>query len=446
MTGTETIDPHPHYEREKPMRTRTRARTGAAIAGVVPLALTGCSAFGVGGDDDGQVTLTFQSLAFQDTTIAATEDIVDAWNEENPDVQVELVQGSWDNVHDQLVTQFQGGTAPDIIHDESADIMGFAGQGYLADLSPYLSDEVTASVSDEVWGSVTTDDGAVVAAPTLLQSYVVFANTDAFADVGAEVPAGETLHWDDFQTLAADLTGGDSLGVGWGLQQPTATVMNLSLGFDGTYFSGEGDSVAIEIGENETAVPERIHQMAYEDESIDTVSLTQSGSDVLPGFFDGKYAMYVAGNYVAQQIVESAPEDFNWTVLPPLAGTAGATQAANPQTMSVAAESDHVEEAAAFIDFFMGAEHQAALAEGDWLIPASTEARDIVAENNGGANGWDAVLASGDGLAAAPFQSAINYPQWKDQYATPALQQYFADEITLEELRTQLTDGWAELG
>ena len=425
------------------MRTRN-----SAVAGVLalPLALTGCSAFGVGGDDDGSTTLTFQSLAFQDTTIAATEEIVAAWNEANPDTQVELVQGSWDNVHDQLVTQFQGGTAPDIIHDESADIMGFAEQGYLADLDPYLSEDVKGAVSDDVWKSVTAADGTVVAAPTLLQSYVVFVNADAFADAGVEVPAGETLAWDDFQALAAELTADGRYGVGWGMQQPTAAVMSLSLGFDGTYFSGEGTEAAIEVGDNELAVPERIHSMAYDDASLDPVSLTQNGSDVLPGFFDGKYAMYVAGNYVAQQITESAPEGFNWAVLPPLAGTAGAVQAANPQTMSVAAESEHVEESAAFIDFFMQAEHQAVLAQGDWLIPSSTAARDIVAESTAGKDGWEAILASGEGLSAAPFQGAVNYPQWKDQYATPALQQYLADEITAEQLQQQLTDGWAELG
>jgi multiple sugar transport system substrate-binding protein len=425
------------------MRTRN-----SAVAGLLalPLALTGCSAFGVGGDDDGKSTITFQSLAFQDTTIAATQAIVDDWNEANPDTQVELVQGSWDNVHDQLVTQFQGGTAPDVIHDESADIMGFAEQGYLADLGPHLSDEVTGAVADDVWKSVTAGDGSVVAAPTLLQSYVVFANTDAFADAGVEIPAGETLTWDDLQALAAELTADGAYGVGWGLQQPTAAVMNLALGFDGTFFTGEGAEASIEVGANELAVPERIHAMAYEDQSLDPVSLTQSGSEVLPGFFDGKYAMYVAGNYVAQQITESAPEGFNWAVLPPLAGPAGPVQAANPQTMSVAAESDDVEGAAAFVDFFMQAEHQAALAQGDWLIPSSDEARTLVAEQTAGENGWEAILASGEGLTAAPFQAAVNYPQWKDQYATPALQQYLADEITAEQLQQQLADGWADLG
>ena len=90
--------------------------------------------------------------------------------------------------HDQLTTQFAGGTAPDIIHFESAAIGGFAQQGYLADLSPYLSDDVKASVSDDIWATVSTPDGAIIAAPTLLQSYVVFANTDVFDAAGVAVP------------------------------------------------------------------------------------------------------------------------------------------------------------------------------------------------------------------------------------------------------------------
>jgi multiple sugar transport system substrate-binding protein len=433
------------------MKRRAVLAVGAiAVVGV----LSGC-AFGGGGGgtgndgggaDAGPVTLTFQSLAFQDTTIAATEEIVDAWNEENPDITVELQQGSWDNVHDQLVTQFQGGTAPDIIHDESADIMGFANQGYLANLEPHLSDEVKDDVSEDVWGTVTAEDGSIVAAPTLMQSYVVFANTDAFEAAGVEVPTGDELTWDEFQGLAQQLTTDGKFGVGWGLKQPTATVMNLALGFDGTFFENEDGASTIDVGEEELEVPRRIHEMAYTDASLDPVSLTQSGSDVLPGFFSGTYAMYVGGNYVAQQITESAPEGFNWAVLPPLAGDAGSKQAANPQTMSVAAESENVEEAAQFIDFFMQPDNQAKLAQGDWLIPASAEARELVAAETEGQNGWEAMLKSGESLSSAPFQAATNYPQWKDQFATPALQQYLANSISLDDLQKQLTDGWASVG
>ena len=431
---------------------RHAAGVGAAAAAI--LLLAGCATSGggtttpeEGGEEEsnaGPITLRFQSLAFQEPTVEASQAIVDEWNEANPDVQVEYVQGSWDSVHDQLVTQFQGGSAPDIIHDESADIAGFATQGYLADLSPYLSDEVMSGVSEGVLESVTVD-GQIIAAPTLLQSYMVFANTDLLEAAGVEIPTGDSWTWDDFSAAAQATTSGGVSGVGWGLKSPTATVMSLGLNFDGTFFSGEGDDVTIEVGDNELEVPQRIHDMAYVDGSIDPTSLTQSGGDVLPGFLAGDYAMTVQGSYAAQSLTEQAPDGFNWAVMPPLEGTSAA-QSANPQTLSVPAESEHIEEAAAFINFFMEADNLAAVAQGDWLIPTSTEARDAVASATGGEGGWDQTLLSGDVLTIAPFQKVEAYPQWKDQIATPALQQYFADQIDLEGLRTQLTDGWASVG
>lgn len=429
-----------------------RHATSMGVAAAALLLLAGCATSGggtttpeEGGDtESGPVTLRFQSLAFQEPTVAASQAIVDEWNESNPDIQVEYVQGSWDSVHDQLVTQFQGGSAPDIIHDESADIAGFATQGYLADLGPFLSDEVMSGVSEGVLETVTVD-GAIIAAPTLLQSYMVFANTDLLEAAGVEIPTGDTWTWDDFSAAAQATTTGGVSGVGWGLKSPTATVMSLGLNFDGTFFSGEGADVAIEVGDNELEVPLRIHDMAYVDGSIDPTSLTQSGGDVLPGFLAGDYAMTVQGSFAAQTVTEQAPDGFNWAVMPPLEGTSAA-QAANPQTLSVPAESEHIEEAAAFINFFMEADNLAAVAQGDWLIPTSTESRDAVASATGGEGGWDQTLSSGDVLTVAPFQKVEAYPQWKDQIATPALQQYFADQIDLEGLRTALTDGWASVG
>ncbi len=422
------------------MRRTTRKARLIAVT-VLTAAIAGAGGAGSAGAGADPITLTFQSLAFQEATVAATESIVADWNEANPDVQVEIRQGSWDNVNDELVTQFAGGSAPDIIHYESAGIAPFATQGYLADLSGLLSEDTTAAVSEDVWGTVTTADGAVVAAPTLMQSYVVFANTDAIEAAGAEVPTGETLSWDDFQALASTLTTDDQAGLGWGLKSPTASIMNLALGFGGDFFTTEGEETTFEAGDAEMEVPSRIHAMAYEDGSIDQLSLSLSGSDALAGFTAGDYAMFVGGNFYAQQLTTDAP-DFAWAVLPPLAGSEGADQAANPQTMSVSAESEHVEEAAAFIDFFMGADNLAALAQGDALIPATAAAREIVATATGGENGWDAILASGEHLVAAPFQSVLEYTQWKDEEATPAFQEYFADSISVEDLQARLTDGW----
>jgi ABC-type glycerol-3-phosphate transport system substrate-binding protein len=415
-----------------------------AASALVTLAACGNSSDNSsGGPAAGEkVTLKFQSLAFQKTTVAATKKIVADWNAANPNIQVEYVQGSWDSVHDQLVTQFQGGTAADIIHDESADITGFANQGYLADLSPYLSQETKDAVPQGVWDTVSSG-GKVFAAPTLLQSYVVFGNSALLKQAGIST-SGDSLSWEDLQADAKKLTAGGKYGLGWGLKSPTATVLNLGMNFGAAFFEGTGRDAKAKIGDAELEVPKRIHAMAATDKSIDPTSLTQSGSDVLPGFYAGKYAMVVGGNYAAQQISEEAPKGFQWEVLPPLKGTSS-KQAANPQTLSVPAEGKHVKQAAQFIDYFMKADNLAAVGQGDWLIPTTQAARDSIAKATGGKNGWAQTLASGAELTKAPFQSVENYPKWKDQIATPALQQFLADKIDLPTLGKKLSDGWGQV-
>jgi multiple sugar transport system substrate-binding protein len=427
---------------------KLRSSAGVVTAAVLTLALAGCATSTQDSPDSksgsgDKVTLRFQSLAFQEPTVKATKDIVAAWNADHPDTQVEYVQGSWDSVQDQLVTQFQGGTAPDIIQYESAAMTGFAQQGYLADLSDSFSDDVQGSVSQDVWDTVTVD-GKVIAAPTLLQSYVVFANEDLLKQAGVQMPTGDTWSWDDFQAAAKATTKDGVHGVGWGLGSPTATMLSLGLNFGGTYFDGSGTDATLDVGDAELELPERIHAMTYDDKSLDPVTLTQAGSDVMSGFLKGKYAMTVQGSYAAQTLAESAPKDFHWVAMPVLEGDS-AEQAANPQTLSVSAQSKDTEGAAEFIDYYMQADNLAKVAEGDWLIPASADAADQVSSDTNGQNGWDTILSGAQYFAKAPFQSVTNYPQWKDQIATPAFQRYLADDISADELAKQLTDGWGQV-
>ncbi|QEW02291.1 ABC transporter substrate-binding protein [Microbacterium lushaniae] len=426
---------------------RIRGIGAVAFAGVAAIALAGCqqgSANSDGGGDGDAVTLQFQSLSDQPTTQAAIEEIVDAWNAENDDVQVKIVQAGWDGTYDKLITQFTGGTAPDIIHFEASSIVSFAADGYLADLTDLIDPELKSDISEGIWESVTHDD-QIVAYPSTLQSYMAFANADLLDAAGVEIPTGETMTWEELQEIAKATTTGDQFGLGWGLGSPTATMMSLSLGNDGGFFEGEGEDVTIEVGDDELAAAERIHEMAYTDKSIEPTSLTQSGSDVLPSFYGGKVAMTVQGSFQATNIANDAPEGFNWVALPPLEGTAGAFQAANPQTYSVNVDSEYVEESAEFLNFFMGGENLAKIAYADALIPSSEAARAEVEELAGDDAAWQQVLASGEGLVGPPFLKVSKYTEWKDTIATPAFQQYLANQIDRDQLATQLTDGWADV-
>lgn len=135
---------------------RTRLRAVLAVFGLLLAACTG----GGGGGSGGGITLHFQSLAWQQESVAANKELVKEWNAAHPDIKVEYVQGSWDSVHDQLLTSFEGGEAPDIIHDASDDLADFAYGGYLADLRELLPERLTSDIPQHSWETATFGEGS----------------------------------------------------------------------------------------------------------------------------------------------------------------------------------------------------------------------------------------------------------------------------------------------
>lgn len=424
---------------------KLKSLSAALLAATLGLGLAACGGSpaqtpGTTAAPAGPVSITFQSLSDQPGAIAATKDIVAAWNTANPNIKVETIQAGWDGVFDKLTTQFSGKSAPDVIHYEAASILPFAADGYLRDLTKDISAAAKAEISDGVWDSVTYD-GKIVGVPTQLQTYVVFANKKLLADAGVTLPTGDSLTWEQFTSMAQQATKGDVKGLGWGLKSPTATMMALGPINGATFFSGAGDKATISVGDAELALPKAIRSLA-DAGYLDTTSLTQSGGDVLKGFYAGKYAMTVQGSYQAANITKSAPEGFEWLVLPPLAGTKGTAQAANPQTLSVNIDSKHGAEAAKFVEFFTKPENMAKLNMADALIPASKTARDTILKESGGKNGWDMTLKSGAALTSAPYLKANKYAQWKDAVATPAFQKFLTGQIDEAGLKSALESGW----
>ncbi|MGH3727760.1 MAG: ABC transporter substrate-binding protein [Micromonosporaceae bacterium] len=422
------------------MRSAIWRRLAATVAAT---ALGLGSLAGCGGDEsgDGPAKLRFFSLAWQKESVTANKEIVKAWNKANPDIQVEYVQGSWDSAHDQLLTSFEGDDAPDVIHYEAALAGEFADRGYLADLKDLLPKELKSEIGPKIWDTVTTSDGAVFGVPFLLESQVVLANRKLLESAGIEPPgADQPWTWDEFADNAKKLTKGKQYGAAWAMKQPVNRVLNLSMNYGGGYFDTKDGRSKVTFGDAEAEVPERIHDMVYKDKSAAPSALSMGATDPLPGFFAGKYAMLPGSIYLRQQMVEEAPKDFDWVTLPPLQGDSQ-DQAANPQTLSIAETSEHKEQAMKFMSYFLSPKNMAELAMGDWLVPTGKQAGEELLKATGGEDGWDVAVDSADSLVLAPFQRVPAYPEWKTKIATPAFQEYFANKITINELRDRLVKG-----
>ncbi|MFE1960844.1 ABC transporter substrate-binding protein [Streptomyces sp. NPDC059479] len=424
---------------------RPRIRKAPVVVAVLALLLGGCT--GDGGDDDargGRITLRFQSLAWQDESVQVNKELVEEWNAAHPEIRVEYVQGSWDSVHDQLLTSFEGGEAPDIIHDASDDLADFAYGGYLADLGPLLPGRLERDIPERSWETATFGDG-VYGVPFLQEPRVLIANKKILEASGVRIPtAEEPWSWPEFRRIAEELTGRMGPGkyaVAWPLKDPVSATLNLGLSAGGRLFHrGADGKVTIRFTDADGVVPDTVHDQVNKDASASGATLGMGGSDTLPGLFGGKYAMVPLGFSYRQQIIQQVPEGFEWTVLPAPAGDGGdLAQGVSPQTLSVAEDSPYKKEAVRFIDFLLHPENMVRLAKGDWMLPTGTQAlRDPslrVAED-----GWATGAALARELRPAPAQSVRGYPEWKDKVATPALQEYYSGAIDRAELEKRLVE------
>ncbi|MDN0197273.1 sugar ABC transporter substrate-binding protein [Streptomyces sp. S.PNR 29] len=414
-----------------------RRRVLAALI-TTALLLAGCSSGG--GHDDGRITLRFQSLAWQQQSVEANRELVREWNAGHPDVRVEYVQGSWDSVHDQLLTSFEGGEAPDIIHDASDDLADFAYGGYLADLTDLLPQRLKSDIPRRSWETATFGDG-IYGVPFLQEPRVLIANTTWLKKSGVRIPTSERpWSWAEFRQVAKKLSGAGKYGVAWPLKEPVSATLNLSLSAGGQLFHrGADGKVTVRFDTADQTVPRTIHDQATTDRSASPTTLGSGGSDTLPGFFAGKYAMVPLGFSYRQQIVQQAPEGFDWQVLPAPAGAGGLTQGVSPQTLSIAEDSPHKKEAAEFIDFLLQPENMVRLALGDWMLPTGSQAlKDPALRTT--EHGWATGTALAAHLRPAPAQSVRGYPEWKDKVATPAFQEYYSGAIGLDELRERLEE------
>lgn len=394
-----------------------------------------------------QQGMRFVSLAWQEEALAANRTIVAEWNALHPDMPVEYVQGTWNSVHDYLITSFETGDVPDVFHYESSVIVDFSARGFLTDLSPMIDPEMRSDIVDVAWASVTGQHGEVSGIPFLMESLVGLYNADALAR--ARITPPTMVHpwsWTDLRSAAAALTidtSGDGTidqwGVGIGLRNSANIVMNLSIGFGGSFFRNEGGTYVVRVDTAERTLLSTIHDMVYGDRTIVPSSIGQSGPAMIPGFVAGKCAMLIGiGAWARQQLVENAPPGFHWGIIPPLKAMTQRT-GTSTQTLSIPRASRHQAEAMEFIRFMLNRQNMARLARADWMLPTRQSCLRS-AEFNATQNGWDIVTASAQFLSTGTWLGAPGYVEWKSRVANPILQEYFSDRISLDRAARQIEE------
>jgi len=150
-------------------------------------------------------TLTVAGFPNLTDAIAAA---IEVYEQENPDVNVELQVLEFTDHHNALTTALASGSgAADVVAIEVSFIAKFVAEGGLVDLSqpPYNAGEFLDGLADYAVAQATTTDGRIVAIPTDLGPGVMFYRRDRLAEADASVE--EIIEsWDAYVEFGRQVT------------------------------------------------------------------------------------------------------------------------------------------------------------------------------------------------------------------------------------------------
>jgi multiple sugar transport system substrate-binding protein len=363
---------------------RTILVRAAALAAVGALALTACGGdSNEGGSDstgaaaDEKVTIRF-SWWGSDTRHELTQQVIDAFEKEHPNITVEADYTDWDSYFDKLSTSVAGGDAPDVITQEERYLTDYASKGVLADLGELGLD--TSKIDESVLASGTIDD-KLYGVATGVNAYTVVADPEAFKTAGVEMPDDTTWTWQDYVDIANEVSeksGGKIFGAqDYGFNEPGFSI----------YARQRGQSLYTADGtlgyDNATLAEWWQHSIDLQKgggtpDAAETVEVDGGGPELsLIGTGKGAMAWFWTNQLTA--ITEAAGHPLKLLRVPGETENERTGMYFKPAMFySVSAQTEHPEESALFVDFLVNSTAAGELLLSDRGLPSNTEVREAV--------------------------------------------------------------------
>ncbi|MGR0318999.1 ABC transporter substrate-binding protein [Agromyces sp. ZXT2-3] len=341
---------------------RTTALAGVGIVAATALALTGCSAGDSAGEADGPVTITYTNFISNGGNEENLQAIVDAFEEENPDITVEVTTLPYADYGTALQTDLAAGTVSDVFDIEYANFAQYQANGVLAELDPDDPSAYRESVLEAYQA-----DGAQYALPSSFSTVVLFYNADLFEAAGVDTPTDDWT-WADEQAAAEQLTD-EGAGV-WGDHQPVSfyEYYKVLAQNGGEFLNEDGTAVAFNTPEGVEAAEWLVGKSGTVMPTIEDGQGTPDFDTNL--FLGGELAMLHTGIWMFGAF---ADVPFGWDI----AVEPGNTQQASAlfsNAVGVSAGSEHQEAAAAFAEYLTSSDVmvQTRLDAG-WELPATSD-------------------------------------------------------------------------
>lgn len=332
-----------------------------ALAVVLACALiAGCGGGDESSDDSGgeKVTLRYMEQAAESPQQeAAAKALIDDFNEQHPEIQVERETVTFDQQQTVIQTRLKSNDAPDVFTYGPGP--GFA--GVLANAGLLLPlDDAYEEYGWEIYDWTKpgmTFDGQLMGVPDQLEALGVFYNKDLFDKWGIGAP--DTL--ENFQAAVDRAKQEGVVPVAFGNKE----------GWEGGHVFSMGLSSAMELdkltslvsGETEWSDPEVVDviQSMFVDLAEEGVypeqptGVTYDAANAL--YYSQKAAMVITGTWLANDISEKTKFESGFAAFPSLTGGQANLATGVGGGWFVAKRTEHPEEAKVFIDWLLQPEN-----------------------------------------------------------------------------------------
>lgn len=415
--------------------------TALILALAMALSLAACGSSGDSQKSDsstsgeggvsGSITVWEHDYSFEDSL----EKIIEGFNEQYPDVQVDYEIKADGDYYSLLQTAIQSGDGPDLFWTNgtaTTNMPDLVSNDACTDLSGSVD---FSFLSDSAMDLATIDDGIYSVPWMTLDTRTVYYNKDMFAENGWEVPAT----FSEFEELLATIkaAGVTPISLSHDSWSALFAFEPVLAGYDADYSAGLQDYTSKADGTPAREALQKMVDWANAGYFGDNWTGVLDNSAQILAFTTGSAAMDIAGSWDATTIMENNPDlNLGAFAIPDENGNTGLVGTSS-NGFSVNSASDNMDAAIAFANYCASKEAQTIWVQSQGAvsaspdIEASTEIAKEISESGSGTTyrSWQNVLSSYSSTGNA---STIWDSDFMDVFDGQMTVDQFMDEIAAE--------------
>ena len=293
-------------------------------------------------------------------------DLLDRFEEANPDIKVVLDIVPYAAVRDGIGVQLAAGEGPDMAR--VTDLGGLS--QYYLDLTPYLSDA-------DYWRTnfgpflkwLAPDSDAISGFMTQLTVTGPYVNKTLFEQAGVEMP-GEGATWDDWAAASKEVADKLDIPIPMAWDRSGHRVAGPAIAMGAKMFDENGEPALVDDGLKLMAT--KLYDWHQDGTMAKELWGSVSGSQYLGAnedFANANVVLYMSGSWQIPQFAETIGDAFDWWAVPAPCGPAACTGMPGGAALVAIKDTEHPEEVAKVMDYLAQEENLAEFYSRTLFIP-----------------------------------------------------------------------------